>query len=129
MLRASSVANARVLGMTPAGEEVNELGETVSLVNVKCATPPKIRVIQKKEGELDWCSVDVPTVCSRNKIGAGTRVCRFGFKQQVDAYNAQNAPDPEIELKKEQIRIEQERLRLRREQLEQNRKLLEQQAQ
>lgn len=84
---------ATVSSMVNIGSRQNESGETIDVVDVKCASASaEPRFIFSKEGERQWCSSDIPSICSRTKLTAAQRVCRAGFSSQIEEYrNSQQA--------------------------------------
>lgn len=83
----SPVFAATVSSMINMGSQQNESGQTIDVVDVKCASASaEPRLIFSIEGERQWCSQDIPSICSRNKLAAAQRVCRPGFSSQIQEY-------------------------------------------
>ena len=151
-LNSAPVVAASVASLSNQGTIINEAGETVTLVNVKCSSASTgTRIIVSKEGERDWCSQDIPDVCSKNKVSAAQKVCRNGFTAKIEEYNRTNggsnvnavsespvpvetaipennlsAPaSPEVQETVDEIALEKERIRAAQEKLELRRQELE----
>ncbi len=153
MAATNFVFAAGVSSLVTQGTIQNELGEDISVVGVNCSnSQSESRIITSKSGERDWCSKDIPDICSRTKVGVAAKVCRFSFSNQVKEYQDQLAntstdvvsPAPErvpsdsatpsaeeqaavgkLQLEKERISIEQQKLQIRRQELELNKRQLE----
>jgi len=151
-LNSAPVVAASVSSLSNQGTIINEAGETVTLVNVKCSSASTgTRTIGSKEGERDWCSQDVPDVCSKNKVGAAQKVCRNGFTAKIEEYNRTNggtnvnaiseSPAPadtaipennisapasaEVQETVDEVALEKERIRVAQEKLELRKQELE----
>ncbi|MBX2849576.1 MAG: hypothetical protein KTR16_14740 [Acidiferrobacterales bacterium] len=78
---------ATVSSMINLGSRQNDEGQTIDVVDVKCASASaEPRLIFSLEGERQWCSQDIPSICTRNKLSAAQRVCRVGFANQIEEY-------------------------------------------
>ena len=140
-----SPASARLVDLVNKGKITTEDGKVFHQIEAICSqSTPKPRYILNVPNEQDWCSQDIPDVCSRTQVRVATKVCKSSFSSKITKYNesleeaqketevlaapvATPAPsvDPRISIEEEKVRIEQEKLELRRKELELNKRRLE----
>lgn len=155
LLTSNVVFAADVASLINRGSSQNELGEEISIAEANCTSAAaQPRIIVSKVGERNWCSQDIPDVCSRTKLGAAKKVCHFTFSAQleesqnggnqtvtstevvlpIEESEVSDTPAPslqeqaelnEVQIEKDQISIEQQKLQIRRQELELNKRRLE----
>lgn len=71
-------------------------GENVWTVYVKCADESDERAIERTDSSPKWCSEDLPSLCSRQKVKVAKRVCGTHFERLVSEYRVERAKQEAI---------------------------------
>ena len=63
-------------------------------IKVTCAEIDEARVIVQLKRSGKWCSADLPSACSKQKVAAAETVCGTHFQSTVDEYYARQNVAP-----------------------------------
>jgi len=114
------------------------VGENIRLheVQVRCRIEKKTRALRKiVSSNSSWCSVDVPSLCSRSKVAAARKMGKLNaseFRELAVSAQSQSVAgevsaiqvvdEPEIDdadsLKEEQLLIEEQRIEIEQRRIE-----------
>ena len=69
-------------------------GKPLLKVRVSCAEVEKSRLIVQVKRSGPWCSADLPSACSKQKLKAAKTVCGTHFSRTLDEYIASKLQAP-----------------------------------
>lgn len=83
-------------------------GKPLLKVRVSCAEVERPRLIVQAKRSGPWCSADLPTACSKQKLKAAKAVCGTHFSRTLNEYIASKseAPSPNASAKESELDVQ-----------------------